>query len=716
MSNEALTNLPMAPSRVLDAARAYLRRGWRVIPVFPRSKKPSVNDWPDLRASEAELSTYFGTGSTNIGLLLGEPSGGLVDVDLDALKAIAIADGFLPGTRMIHGRVCKPRSHRWYIVDDPPRSERFCDLDGKCLVEIRSTGAQTIVPPSIHPSGEELSWEGPCEPSQADSSTLRRQVAIVAAGALIARHWPKEGSRHEAALALSGGLLRGGFSIEETERFIGATVRAADDEELKKRLEAVRDTAKKLEGGAPATGWSSLDKILGHPVVNRIREFLRIPPTIEGTEPSSPTSQRWPDPPADEAFYGLAGKIVRTIEPHTESDPVAILLQMLVAFGNVIGRRPHFRVEGDLHYTNLFGVLVGKTAKARKGTSWGQTRRLYSAVDQEWSSERVQSGLGSGEGLIWAVRDPIEKSEPIRERRSITGYRTVIVDHGVADKRLLILAPEFASTLAVQGREGSILSTTLREAWDIGNLRIMNKNSPAKATGAHISVIGHITGEELRRCLNETEKANGFANRFLWFCVRRSKQLPDGGDLHTVDFQEPLSKLLAAANFARTVGEMRRDQGAREVWHRVYGELSEGRPGLLGAILGRAEAQVMRLACVYALMEQAKNVEREHLLAALALWEYCEASCRFIFGDSLGDPVADEIHQALLRRLGGMTRTEIRDHFGRNRGAHEISRALLVLEEHGLAVRIPEPTEGRTAERWIATRYTGTHRGTTETT
>ncbi len=411
----------------------------------------------------------------------------------------------------------------------------------------------------------------------------------------------------------------------------------------------------------------------------------------------------WPEPPAPAAFHGIAGELVALVDPHTEADPAAVLLSFFVAFGNAVGRGPHFEVEAARHYTNLNAVLVGQTARGRKGSSWAQVRRPLETVDPRWALDRVQFGLSSGEGLIWAVRDPIEKQEPVRERGRVVDYQTVVEDPGVTDKRLLIVEQEFASTLRVMGRDGNTLSPTIRQAWDTGDLRILTKNSPAKATGAHISIIGHITRDEVLRYLDSTEAGNGFANRFLWACVRRSKLLPEGGRIREVDFAPFVRALKDTVEFARGVGEMKRDGETRDLWHEVYPTLSQEVPGLLGAVTARAEAQTMRLACIYALLDQSAMVRREHLEAALAVWEYCDASARFIFGDALGDPVADEILRVLRQTEDGLTRTEISKHFGRNRAASDISRALARLLEAGLAVCVPDaPAGGRPAERWFA--------------
>jgi hypothetical protein len=231
----------------------------------------------------------------------------------------------------------------------------------------------------------------------------------------------------------------------------------------------------------------------------------------------------------------------------------------------------------------------------------------------------------------------------------------------------------------------------------------MTKNSPTRSTGAHVSIIGHITKAELLRHLSDTEAANGFANRFLWLMVRRSKALPFGGDVPREALRDLSRRLDAAVRFARTSRVVTWGPSARDQWAEVYGPLSEGKPGLFGAVTGRAEAQSLRLAALYAAMHQSASIEREHLEAALALWDYAEESARYIFGDATGDPVADAILQA-LRNAGdrGLTRTEIRDLFKRHQGADRINSALGELLRLGRVRRETEQTGGRPTERWVA--------------
>ena len=223
-----------------------------------------------------------------------------------------------------------------------------------------------------------------------------------------------------------------------------------------------------------------------------------------------------------------------------------------------------------------------------------------------------------------------------------------------------------------------------------------------KATGAHVSIIGHITRDELLMELSNNDKVNGFGNRNLWLCVQRSKFLPDGGDWDSLDLGPFISRLGHAVKFARSVGEMRRDADARAMWHAVYPQLSGERPGLFGSLTSRAEAHVLRLSCIYALLDRSMEVQRCHLEAALALWKYCEDSARVIFGDALGSHVADQILKAIGKAPDGLTRNDLRDLFGRHRSSEEIGVALEILRGHNLVECEKEDTGGRSAERWFA--------------
>src|SRR5262249_45478718 len=139
----------------------------------------------------------------------------------------------------------------------------------------------------------------------------------------------------------------------------------------------------------------------------------------------------------DSAYYGLAGDIVRAVEPETEADPMAILAQLLAFYGNAVGRGAWCRVGQTRHYPNLFVVLAGETAKARKGTSENIVRALFPPVSP-------RSGVMSGSGLVEAARD-----EGIL----------------VSVRELLVVESEFATALKNARRDPN-LSAILRDAWD----------------------------------------------------------------------------------------------------------------------------------------------------------------------------------------------------------------------------------------------------------
>ena len=519
--------------------------------------------------------------------------------------------------------------------DDPLETDR----KNARLVELRSTGGQTVFPPSVHESGELVAWDRFDQPAELAVADARRAAARVASAALLVRHWPGPGSgkRQDTFLALAGGLLRLGWPEDDVSRFLEAVAEATHDEEARKRIDTVGRTAGKQADGKTTTGWPSLATLLGDRgdvIVSAVRAWLGTAPT---PRPASPTPEppEWPNPPDDAAFYGLPGEIARALEPASEADPVALLAQIVLYFGNIVGRNSYFTVEADRHYPNEFAVLVGQSGKGRKGTSRSQIHRVFATAEclrpgyQEpdpalggpgpWSSDRVQTGLSSGEGAIWAVRDPVEKQERVKDRGQPPRYETVVADPGEPDKRLLVFEPEFHNVLAQTVRQGNVLSAILRQAWETGDLRTLTKSNPARATGAHVSIIGHITAEELTRNLSATESANGFANRFLWFAVRRSNLLPEGGQPDPARIAPLEARLASAIEFATTPREMSRDAEARELWAGIYADLSRGRPGLAGALTGRAEAHVMRLALIYALMDQAPVIRAEHLLAGVAL-------------------------------------------------------------------------------------------------
>ena len=178
------------PRTILEIARAYLARGWAPVPILFREKRPVDDGWPSMRLTDADLVTHFSRPS-NIGIILGEPSGWLVDVDLDCDETVALAATLFPSA-CAFGRASKRRSHLLFVAPGA-KTQRFIDpITGKMLVEFRSTGGQTVFPGSTHKdTGETIEWEpGPTIPAAADAVGLRQQVARLAVAALYQRHAP----------------------------------------------------------------------------------------------------------------------------------------------------------------------------------------------------------------------------------------------------------------------------------------------------------------------------------------------------------------------------------------------------------------------------------------------------------------------------------------------------------------------------------------------
>lgn len=392
---------------------------------------------------------------------------------------------------------------------------------------------------------------------------------------------------------------------------------------------------------------------------------------------------------ADAAYHGVIGEIVLLIEPHTEADPAGILIQMLAMAGSTFGRAPGYLVGADRHGCNLFVLVVGDTSKGRKGVSLGQARKLIEPADPTW---QIVTGLSTGEGLIHHVRDPRtlgKKSDP-----------------GVADKRLMVTETEFASVLRRMRQQGNSLGVVIRQAWDGQRLGTLTKRDAEVATNAHVSIIVHITKDELLAEIDKTDLVNGFGNRFLCVAVSRTRLLPFGGDLASIDWPAYVARVRAAIVRAHSRDQV--DLGltpaAAERWVREYERLSEPLPGAAGAVTSRAEAQVRRIAVIYAVLDLSDTVDLPHLEAALAVWDYCERSAIALFGTSRPPTLRDQIKE-FLDDAGdsGLTRTEVHNLLQNNATAAAIKAALEALVDRGHATAEKARSDsGRSVTRWYA--------------
>ena len=369
-------------------------------------------------------------------------------------------------------------------------------------------------------------------------------------------------------------------------------------------------------------------------------QFLQGVSALVPAEPTLPAlSREWWPALNEAAYHGLAGEVIRLFRPHTESDPVALLVSFLSEVGATLNRGPHLILDGTFHPLLFWPVLVGRSSKSRKGTASKRIEQLLQLADASWTRGECKGTLSSGEGLAFAVRDPQYKEESIKEKGRPTGETvSVLVDQGVEDKRLFLVQSEFGAVLRVMARDDNSLSDVLRDAWDGQDLAPMTKANRIRATAPHIGIVGHVTKDELLRNLNNTEASNGFGNRFVWVNIQRSQELPFPSTPDPEALDRLARKIAAAIRKGRTLGQLKLTDATCEAWRAIYHDLSADRPGLAGALLGRAEAQVMRLAGLYALLDGTSAVDTAHLKAALAIWEYAESSTKQISGTTLGIP------------------------------------------------------------------------------
>lgn len=272
----------MSDDPVYEAVQRYQSLGWATVPVNYQSKVPVSKNWQQPMSKDAALRV-FKQSKRNVGILLGVYSNWLIDIDLDCAEALSLAPTFLPPTPVVFGRYSNPASHWLYTVTGPLDTKRFKDpqrsADSATIVEIRSTGHQTVFPPSIHESGEDITFNSGIDllvspPPALAPDVLYKSTARLAAAVIVARHWPT-GARHEASMALAGMLSRCGLTDEETLTFIEAIVKHTDDDEPADRLRAAKDTLKKLHSGKKkVSGAPALAEIIGEPAVDAIRNFL----------------------------------------------------------------------------------------------------------------------------------------------------------------------------------------------------------------------------------------------------------------------------------------------------------------------------------------------------------------------------------------------------------------------------------------------------------
>jgi hypothetical protein len=403
------------------------------------------------------------------------------------------------------------------------------------------------------------------------------------------------------------------------------------------------------------------------------------------------------------ALPGIIGDFVDLATENSEADPAAVLATMLVRFGVEAGspdpkKRPHVYVGESRHEPRINAVVCGKSAKARKGTSAGPADRLFTALESNTDAPAMASKslgpLSTGEGIVYAVRDAIEVWDD-KEQAS------KVVDPGVNDKRLYVQEEEFAAALSAGKRDGNTLSATVRALWDSGTRSPMTKTSRTQCTDAHVGILAHITLDELALTLSACDKLNGYANRFLWILAKRSKRVSRPKRMPDNLFNPIQKEIWERLHKAHAVGRMYFTMAADDLWDSEYDRLTEDRPGIAGAITARAEAQVVRLSMIYALIDGQSKIDAQHVTSALAMWRYAQASAEHIFTeDTVGSKLDPKVKEVIFG-ASGVSLTDIHHATGKNHKAADIRASIQRLTDAGLVRSKSVRTDGAAKPRIV---------------
>ena len=394
------------------------------------------------------------------------------------------------------------------------------------------------------------------------------------------------------------------------------------------------------------------------------------------------------------ALHGPLGDAVARIHPTTEAHPAGVLVQLIALIGALIGDGPHVVIGGSKHPARIWPLLIGQTGKGRKGEALSQARKFvssFSSFSSSFVENCLASGLSSGEGLV-------------------AHFHNGGNDEVEQDRRLAVTEVEFARPLAASKREHSTLGPILRSLWEDDWAQVMTRSEPLKVSGIHLVVIGHITARELRLKLSDADVSGGTVNRFLPIAVLRSKLLDEEPqEPDTAAIANQLGATVQKAHHA-PARRYQRSEAGQEYWRRIYRALSESDTddGPLGEILARAPAYVLRLALLYAVLDEADEIEPEHLAAGLAIVKYATDSARTVFGDLTGGGDEAKLADA-LKNAGdqGLTRAQVSKVFSGNRDATALDALLKRLDEDGyLTTHKHIPDKGRPTTTFIWTNKT----------
>ncbi len=710
-----------APTRPLDAAGECLQRGWAPIPVPHRSKAPVIRDWQLLRLSADALPEAFPRAEMNIGVLLGSPSLGLIDVDLDTPHARRLAVTFLPATGAVFGRRSSPASHWLYKVTGEVSTIRFQDVSAASaeratLLECRSTGTQTLVPPSVHPSGELVEWQRHEAPGTVTATALLEATSSLAAATLLARRWP-EGSRHDATLALAGGLLRTGWSAEAVETFILAVADAAGDDELEDRRRAIQSTVDAYRTGARTVGWPRLGAIIGESTIDQARRWLGIKSTAERSSSATVPPSLSPVPPFPvEALPPLAREFVVTGAAALGCPPDFIVPHLFAFTGAIAGSSRRIELKPGFELTPIFWVgVIGKPGTV-KSPALAYARRPIQRLQQDaWT--RYQDAVKLWEQEKAADRGP----HPQPEHYFATDTTTEAVASALMRSRgIAVIHDELAGWVNAFDayRKGGDRQTWL-SAWSGTPLK------PNRKTGDHIyvsdpvaCVLGGIQPDVLSTLSGEAARDDGFVPRLL-LCWPDAEPSPWTDQIVPNELVDRMTNHLRQLRLPGDVVRISRlDRGAAITWATWFNEnqrLLAGTEGLAAGWGSKASVHLARIALVLHLLalpprrsgDPEPDLSRATLEDAITILEYYRSHLDRVlpaFGASRPSGRAGltaRVHRALGRPGDAWVgRADLAVRLGGHESTEAITIALESLAADDDVEHRTTPTGGRPRNEW----------------
>lgn len=621
--------------------------GTKVLPVKFKDKKPSITGWPSTSSSDPkQVDLWFKDKNMNAAFPTGKINGfWVLDIDkknngYESLKKLEELFGPIVSRCKHVVRTGGGGLHLYFKL----RDNEFIPSKANVLpgIDIRGEKGVIVTPFSTHENGNII--------YECDAPVLSIKNLIVAEEKLILfllNHHKEKITNEpitEIDTAISYTASVNSFKFNEGSR----------NTDFFKLMSAIRNAPLSKEGLIAAARAENQLRCIP-PLLDD--EVLRIAKSVY--DRYSPQIVLEPQIHED-AFYGLAGRLIGEISKHSEASKAALLFQFLIEVGNIMGDKFYKPIGGSNIYTNDFCLIIGDTSKARKGTGLKAINFFIKKVWKESFTKRIINGVSTGEGIIWSLRDPIyEIFEDKKGER-----KTKLIDPGIEFKSAIFIEQEFSKLLKVGKRETNNLNEVVRDCWDREILQSLSKTQPAKATNTFISLIGHITSEEFLKNISQVDRSNGFLNRFLFCHSYRANIISN-----PMNFEELASKLLCMNELYCLKGfiddseqtEIKLSSEGQSWWDKFYNEYGNSPDGTYAEIKARTENHLIKAAMTYALLDMSYTVEVVHLKAAKAIVDYSNDTIDYIFTkqETRENNNDKKIIDFIKTKNGKATRTEI---------------------------------------------------------